>query len=412
MMSEEKAFRLNPGTALLAALALLLLILAQGCATPSRLPAVPQELRDQAQVHVMTGIRFWPDEDPNRFMEEGYASVKREREHLAASGHSGPLPPSHILALSGGGDDGAFGAGLLVGWTDAGDRPRFKGVTGISTGALIAPFAFLGPQYDDVLREVYTNVSQEEIFRPRNILAAVFGDGMADTTPLWNLLKRYVNEELLAAIAAEYEKGRLLFIGTTNLDDRVAVIWNMGKIATYRNAEAVGLFQKIMLASASIPGAFPPVLIDVKVDGKPHQEMHVDGGTIQQVFLYPPAFKLGEVAEAKGIERDRKLYVIRNARLDPKWMEVERRTLSIAGRAVSTLIQMQGIGDLDRIYMMTVRDGFDYNLAYIPGTFNVPHKEDFDTEYMRQLFNLGYELALKGYPWKKFPPGFDSSPLQ
>jgi predicted acylesterase/phospholipase RssA len=317
------------------------------------------------------------------------------------------LPPAGFLAVSGGGDDGAFGAGLLVGWTEAGTRPQFKAVTGISTGALIAPFAFLGPEYDHVLRNVYTNVSADDIYKERSILMVLFKDAMADTTPLWGLIRRYVDRRMLEAIASEHAKGRMLLIGTTDLDARRGVIWNMGKIAASEHPKALELFQSIMIASASIPGAFPPVMIDVEMEGKRFQEMHVDGGAVAQVFLYPPSLHLGELSKDVGLARKRKLYIIRNARLDPDWAEVQRKTMSIAGRAISSLIQAQGIGDLYMLYYSAKRDGIDYNLAYIPPTFKVPHTEDFDTNYMRQLFDLAYGLASDGYPWEKNPPGLE-----
>jgi hypothetical protein len=150
-------------------------------------------------------------------------------------------------------------------------------------------------------------------------------------------------------------------------------------------------------------------MIDVDVDGQHYQEMHVDGGAMSQVFLYPPSINIAEHARANKIARKRVLYLIRNARLDPDRDSVERQTLGIAGKAISSLIHTQGLGDLYRIYLTAKRDGFDYNLAYIPGTFKVAHKEQFDPNYMRPLFNTGYEMAKKGYPWEKTPPGYATS---
>jgi predicted acylesterase/phospholipase RssA len=379
-------------------------LLASGCGTLPRLPAVPHERLGEAVIPGIPDARIHSDFAETDFARMGQEAFEREKAFLAASGHRGPLPPVAFLAVSGGGDDGAFGAGLLVGWTAAGDRPEFKAVTGISTGALIAPFAFLGPDYDHVLRHVYTNVSRKDIFKPRNLLTIPFKDAAADTTPLWSLLSLYVDQKMLDAVAAEYRKGRLLLIGTTDLDSRKGVIWNMGQIAASGAPQALDLFRKIMLASASIPGAFPPVLMDVEVNGKAHQEMHVDGGTVAQVFIYPPSFKLGEMARDTQAQRERTVYIIRNARLDPQWTEVQRRTLSIIGRAISSLIQNQGRGDLVGIYYLSQRDGLDFNLAYIPPTFNEPHLEDFDMVYMRKLFNVGYEMAVAGYPWENAPP--------
>jgi predicted acylesterase/phospholipase RssA len=200
-------------------------------------------------------------------------------------------------------------------------------------------------------------------------------------------------------------------VATADLDARQAIIWNMTRIAASGQPKALELFRSIMIASAAIPGAFPPVMLDVEAGGKQYQEMHVDGGTMAQVFLYPPTIsqKAKELDKGLAKARERKLYIIRNSRLDPEWAQVDRRTLTIVGRAISSLIQMQGIGDLYRLYVTAQKDGLDYNLAYIPPSFNVPKKEDFDTAYMRQLFELGYSMALKGYPWQKDASGFSAT---
>ena len=378
-----------------------LMLASSGCATPRRLPAVPTAAEATAQP--LSGpTRFLVTRDTSGMLAEAKQALERERAWLAANGRGGPLPPASMLAISGGGDAGAFGAGLLTGWTAAGTRPEFKVVTGVSTGALIAPFAFLGSSYDPVLKAVYTEVSQSDIFKPRGLLKGFFGDAMADTTPLFRLVQRHVDRPLLDAIAAEYAKGRLLLVGTTNLDTLEPVIWNMTAIAANHDPRAPELFRKVLLASASIPGAFPPVLIDVEVGGAHYQEMHVDGGAMAQVFMYPPSLQASDM----GVTRQRTLYIIRNARLDPDWASVRRRTLPIVGRAVSGLMQSQGVGDLYRIFLTAQRDGVDYNLAYIPPTFTTPHVKEFDTGYMRQLFRTGFDMAAAGYPWRKEPPGY------
>ena len=387
---------------------LLALLLASGCATPTRLAAVPENLQSQAQLPGLEDVRYriGNADDLAKMAREGMESVKREQAYLETSGHKGSLPPAVYLAISGGGDNGAFGAGLLNGWTAAGDRPTFKLVTGVSTGALTAPFAFLGSDYDATLKEVYTTISAKDIVEPRGFLAALTDDAMADNKPLRNLIGKYVNQELLDAIAAEYAKGRILLVGTTDLDARRGIIWNMTKIATIQDPRALELFQTLLVASAAIPGAFPPVLIDVEANGQPYQEMHVDGGATAQVFVYPPSLNIKDSLRKNGVVRERRAYVIRNSRLDPDWAQVERRAMNIAGRAISSLIQTQGLGDLYRIYLTTQRDGVGFNLAYIPASFNAPHQEEFDTEFMRQLYALGYDMAAKGYPWQKAPPGF------
>ena len=390
--------------------ALCVVLLLAGCATPVRLSAVPENEEAAAVVDGMTGIRYWQKDDLASMTQDSLEAYNREVQLWTAAGHTGPMPPSNFLAISGGGENGAFGAGLLLGWTAAGTRPEFKVVTGISTGALTAPFAFLGPKYDDQLKAVYTTISAKDVLEERGTLAAIFNDAMADNEPLKKLVARYVTPQMLQDIAAENAKGRVLAIGTTNLDARRPVIWNVTKVAASGNPHALELVQKILVASAAIPGAFPPMMIDVQVNGKSYQEMHVDGGASAQVFAYPPALKLAELSKQYGIVRERHLYIIRNGRLDPDWADTQRQTLPIVGRAVSSLIQNQGVGDLYRIYATAQRDGVDFNLAYIPPTFNVPLPEPFDQHYMNELFKLGYDLGSHGYDWQKAPPGL-SSPL-
>jgi len=378
-----------------------------GCATPQRLPAVPTAEIPQATTG-LGQVRYLVAREIDTFAAEAMAAMEREKAWLASQGKTGPLPPAYFLAISGGGDNGAFGAGLLNGWTAAGTRPEFKLVTGVSTGALIAPFAFLGPKYDYVIERVYTQTSQKDIFKKRSFIKGLFDDAMADTSPLAATIAAYVNQPLLDEIAAEYAKGRVLLVGTANLDSLEPVIWNMTAIAASKDPRSLALFRQILRASASIPGAFPPMMIDVEVNGTHYQEMHVDGGTMTQVFLFPPSLTEAEVIKDFG--RTRVVYIIRNARLDADWASVERRTLPIAARAIGSLMTTQGVGDLYRIFATTQKDEMDFNLAYIPPTFNVPHKEEFDTNYMRQLYATGRQMAQAGYQWQKYPPGYASPP--
>ncbi len=262
----------------------------QGCvSTPERLSAVPSAITAQAQIPGMPGVRYVAGGDLTEMFNLSVEGQRREQAYRASQGITGELPPAVFLAVSGGGDNGAFSAGLLNGWTAAGTRPEFKLVTGISTGALIAPFAFLGNKYDATLKEVYTTISAKDVIKTRSFIAGVFGDAMADNAPLWKLTRKSVNADLLKQIADEYAKGRFLLIGTADLDARRPIIWDMGKIASYGGQQALDLFVSIMIASASIPAGFPPVMIDVEADGKHYQEMHVDGGTMAQVFVYPAA---------------------------------------------------------------------------------------------------------------------------
>jgi hypothetical protein len=389
------------------AAALVVAVLLQACGSLPRQDAVPPTLTERAVIPGFPEARFWLDRDLAPFIHSVMQDDKREREALARAGksNSDPLPPASFLAISGGSDAGAFAAGILVGWTAHGNRPQFRVVTGISAGALIAPFAFLGPQYDDVIRKVFTSVRSEDIFRRRNMLVGLASEGMADSEPLSRLVAEYVTPQILAAVAEEYAKGRVLEIGTTDLDAGRPVTWNMGAIAASDAPGALELFHKIMIASTSIPGEVSPVMIDVEIDGKRFQEMHVDGGVITQVFLYPRRILI-ELQRVTGRPYRRELhaYVIRNGKLEPEWSDTERHTLSIAGRAISALIQTQGISDLERIYQTAARDGVDFNLAYIGSDFNYPHNKTFDPEYMKRLFDYAYQLSVNGYPWHKAPP--------
>ncbi len=373
-----------------------------GCSALERKSAVPAQALSKAQIAGLPSVRYLISS------QSGIDALVNDVIQVeAARGKKAFTGDANFLALSGGGDDGAFGAGLLVGWSKQGSRPSFNLVTGISTGALIAPFAYLGKDYDPALQQVYTNITPKDVFIERGILSGIFSDGLADSTPLYQLISKYVDADFLKKIAYEYNThGRWLLIGTTNIDAGQPVIWNMGRIATVGGPEAIELFRRIMLASASIPGAFPPVMFDFLLDGQVFQEMHVDGGASTQVFLYPAS--ASSKAKELGIQRrtNRQAYIIRNSRLDPRWSETERRTLSVAARAISQLIQTQGIGDLYRIYNTAQSDNVGFNLAYIGSDFNEPHTEEFDTKYMNALFQYGYAHAIKGYPWSKYPPGF------
>ncbi len=373
-----------------------------GCSIPERGTGVPQVDTERALPLGLSNARFYADGNPKVMMDEGMQAVGREEAVLRASGIPVTrLPPAIFLAVSGGGDNGAFGAGLLNGWTQTGTRPQFKMVTGVSTGALIAPFAFLGPEYDPALREVYTSMTAEKVYRARGLSAALFDDAMADTSPLSLIIAQYADQKMLDAIAREYQKGRLLMIGTTDLDAQRPVIWNIGAIAASGRPGSLELFRKILRASAAIPGAFQPVFIDVEIDGKKYQEMHVDGGAIAQLFLYPPSIDISTSA----VRRQRTAYIIRNARLDPDYAASERRTLSIAGRAISTMLATSGRNDVLRTYFVSQRDKVDYNLAYIGSDFSAPKTGEFDQSFMRALYAYGERQALDGRAWHKTPPG-------
>jgi predicted acylesterase/phospholipase RssA len=374
-------------------------LLLAGCSSLERLPAVPGALQYEAAVSGMPHIRYrQPQVDG--LLKDLRTTVEREQAALRKKGYDGPLLPISFLALSGGGENGAFGAGLLVGWTARGDRPEFNIVTGISTGALIAPFAFLGPRYDAQLKRLYTEISANDVLKLRSMVGALFDDALADNLPLQRLVEANVTQEVLDAIADESLKGRMLLVGTTDLDAQRSVYWNLTLMAESRSPQALALIRKILVASAAIPGELPPAMIDVEVQGRRYQEMHVDGGTTQQVFMLPPELVITSVAR-----RERTIYVIRNSRMLVESSEVKRDALAIAGRAVSSLVHSQGIGNLYEIAAQARRDGAHFRLAYIPDSFDQELAEAFDRKYMNELFLVGYGLGAAGYPWATHPPG-------
>jgi len=378
----------------------------QGCATLRPRSPLPDALESKVEVPGFPGVRAWGDEVSESLTKSARDSMRQER---VAYGDAVFKKPVTFLALSGGGSAGAFGVGVLYGWTEHGDRPQFNMVTGISTGALIAPFAFLGPQYDPLLRVCYTTTRTKDILKMKSLLTILWREAVADSQPLAKLVAKQVDAQVLAAIAREHAKGRRLFIGTTQLDAQRLVIWDMGAIATQGTPEALELFRTILVASASIPGAFPPQYINVSAGGRMYQEMHVDGGTTAEVILYEGALKpFARLRKAaKHGVRPRSLYIIRNSQVTGEWAKVKPRITSIGPRAISTLIKAQGVGDLYRLFAFAKRDYMDYNLAAIPEDFKATKREEFDPVYMTKLFNLGYEMARKGFPWEKYPPFFE-----
>jgi hypothetical protein len=374
---------------------------AGGCGQVLRHP-VPVALMDQAHLPgVPDGVRAWGDQFSPAFQQSVIDSIRQAR--LAYGDH----PPVDVLAISGGGSYGAFGAGLLCGWTARGDRPNFRLVTGVSAGAILAPFVFLGPGYDHQMRTLATTISNDQVFQFKGLLTIFTSDSLTDTAPLAKFLSNFYDADLLRAIAAEHAKGRRLLVATTNLDAQRPVIWDMGAIATVGTPAALQLFRRVILASAAIPVLFPPVYLPVRAAGKDYDEMQVDGGTTAQIALFGDAInvpKLAAIAALPPAPRRPDLYLIRNARLGPEAEAVEPRVADIAGRAVATLTKSESAGELYRIYQVARRDGFAYHLAAIPDGMRLPQGEGFDHAVMQSLFEQGFDLGRAGFPWKGQPP--------
>ena len=375
-----------------------------GCSMTIPRDVLPERLVDEAELAGMPGVRIWGDASEKSLETLVRAEASKMGRRAARREREGRPAALNLVAISGGAANGAFGAGLLVGWSDAGTRPDFDLVTGVSAGALIAPFVYLGQDRDPQIKELFTKYAQEDILNT-NVVSGLFGGAaLADSTPLANLIAKYVDERFLRDVARERMKGRVLLVGTTNLDAQRPVLWDMGRIAMSNHPQALDLFRKVLLASASIPGVFAPVRIQVRANGRTYEELHVDGGVTQQVFVAPPSVAINSVDP--GVKRlTRRLFIISNGKISPEWEPIEASALSIAGRSLSTLTKNQGIGDLYRIYATAQRDGTEFNLAVIPSAFKVKSPEPFDQRYMRALYDVGYQAGFRGYPWMKAPPG-------
>ena len=355
----------------------------------------------------MPDVRDWGDEPSPHFQEDLIQSV---REASEATGSDLGSQPMRALVLSGGGSNGAFGAGFLNGWTEAGTRPKFKLVTGISTGALIAPYAFLGSDYDARLEEVFTTVTNKDIYQFRSPFTVLKKYSLTRTDPLALKLEEVIDDEMLQAIASEHRRGRRLFVGTTNLDAQRLVVWNMGAIAASGRPGSLDLFRRVLLASASIPVAFPPVYIEVDVDGKRFDEMHVDGGVTAEFFLWGA---MVDVVEARHEFQDESvqssppsIYIIRNSQIDAAAEQVEPKLIDIASRSMITVLKAVAMGDLIRIWALAERDGVDFNYVGIPPEHAEADASTFDPADMRRLFELGRAMALDPEPWRKEPPSW------
>lgn len=351
------------------------------------LPRTPYSAADanNSRVLELDGLRRYTDEPASKFRFE-----KDDRS-----------PTRTYLALSGGGADGAYGVGVLNGWTAAGTRPSFSVVSGVSTGGLIAPFAFLGSEYDDTLREVYTSGIAESLLDDPSVIRVLFGSGLFGNTRLRELVARYVGPEILAAVARENARGRKLLVVTTDLDTQRTVVWDMGKIAAVGSPEALRLFRDVMAASASIPLVFPPILIEAEGQGRRFQEMHVDGGVTAPVLTLPDAlFFQGRLPGNSRMN----IYILVNKKLERTFELVSNGTLEVASRSLSSITQSQTRSVIFSTYDFARRNRWGFHLSYIERNYPAAPKEGFDTAYMRTLYQHGYEKAASGHAWSSTLP--------
>lgn len=385
-----------------------LLALTAACSAAPR-NAEPPGSAGKASIAGFTDIRYFVFTQPDAIRTMLYQAYKDEAPDSYQDQPDGSRVYNY-LAVSGGGSDGAFGAGLLNGWSKAGDRPSFKVVTGVSTGALIAPFAFLGPKYDETLKKAYTTVDASHVFIMRSYLSMLFSESLTDTAPLREMVASFIDEKLLADIAAEHAKGRRLLVASTNLDAEEPVVWDLGAIASSKSKKKLDLFRSILVASASIPAVFPPTMFDVEVDGKKYDEMHVDGGVFFQSFSIGSMIDLPRaIKEAHPDFKGRvvqRLYVVRNGRITPDPKEVPRGLPNIAVRAIGSMFKVSGINDLWRLYLGTIHDQIEFRYVSIPPEYKGTTEEQFNQAEMINQYNYGEKLGLAGIPWAVTPPGY------
>ena len=316
--------------------------------------------------------------------------------------------PRNVLVLSGGGVNGAYTAGVLKGWTASGTRPQFDVVTGISTGALIAPLAFLGPEYDGELERLYTSIRQENVFRPR----LLWLDSLVSSKPLEQQIAARATPKILQEIAEAHRRGRRLYVGTTNLDKKKLVVWDMGAIAARNSAESRSLFQRVLLASCSIPGLLPPVPIDIEIDGKQFTELHVDGGVTACVFLQPQMIGIGPNGVMRADARPVSIHVIVAGKLHQVAGPTKPGLLSIAGESLSVVLQAKTEDELTQVFMLARYVNAAFRLTGIPEDFATSGDcMSFDPQVMRGLFDVGHRGGKDGTAWRPFPPGLETTQI-
>ena len=346
-------------------------------------PPFSESTDELAGVPGMPSARFWAD------------SVSDFEQAL-------PQEPGPWLILSEGGEDGAYGAGVLSGWTKEGSRPIFSVVTGTSTGALIAPYAFLGADYDDRLHQQYTTVTAADIVELRATRESMF-----DAWPLASLIAKIITPELLRNIADEHQRGRRLFVVTTNLDAARPVIWNMGVIAAQGGEEGLRLFRQVLLASASIPGMFQPVMIDVQAGGQHFQEMHADGGAAAPFYIAPESFLLGAADHRLPASA---IYIVINGKLTPEFQMTDRTTASILGRSIGVALKAAARAEIAVVYSVARHQGIDVSVAAVDPGFSYETHGPFDTQRMKALFDIGFEQARNHAAFRnQLEPGSTSS---
>lgn len=375
-----------------------------GCSRSNEQPPIPAELVSAAQIPGIPQAREWGD---GPIGASRVAEVSDASPSPAAKDSSGQ--PFRVLAISGGGANAAFTAGVLSGWSQAGNRPSFDVVTGVSAGALAAPFALLGPARDSTLKSLFTGLAGADLVRERSRIVAFFSDSLASAEPLRRLIEQHFDAALMQEIAAEHRRGRRLFVGTTHVYAGRPMTWDLGAIAASGHAGALALLQQILLASSAVPILLPPVYIEVEANGRRYHEMHVDGGTTQQVFIAPSAVDWASLQKRAQGYGGLEFYVIRNGRVQSEYMLMPDRVVPLGEHAMHLLAQSQGVGDLYITYLQAKQLGAGYRAAWIGDEFQAPWTQWYDPPYVQALFEYGYRKSVQGNLWHEEPPGFVAS---
>lgn len=379
----------------MALLAGLMALALTACMVPQPRPLVSPEARNAAVIPGIPEARMWGDGDPRVILDH----AKRDADWARAAA---PDQTFDLLALSGGGADGAFAAGFMKGWTASGTRPPFAVVTGVSTGALVAPFAFAGPAWDDVLERAYTGEAAANLLQTDGLIFGLLGTALFKAEPLRNLVGSFVTPELLAAVAEGHAQGRRLIVVTTNLDAQRPVLWNMGAIASSKRPDRLALFRDVLVASASVPGLFPPVMIKTEAFGRPMVEMHVDGGATTPVYTLPDTLP-GMIDSLPNAHRVRFHVIINNALvLRPDL--VPEATVPVIMTAFSTMIRNHTRSVLAATRAMSEEFGMGFSAVWIPEDAVGKTLAAFDADHMRALFQRGFAMGRSGTAWQTSVP--------
>lgn len=336
-------------------------------------------------------LRMWANEAPD-FLYSAHnqtTPIKVEGEQL------------NILALSGGGVNGAYGAGVLMGLQEKGELKEYAIITGISAGALIAPFVFIGGDAMPKMKEVMLNINDKSVLGKKNFLNTLFKDAFTDGENLYDFIADAYPEPMIEAMAQQHRNGKRLFIGSTHFDSGELVIWNIGAIANSDLADKSELIYKVLAASASIPGVFPPQFIDVEHDGETLEELHVDGGLAAQVFFNPSNFDYQQISEALGLEKAPQLDVIRNGALKAPYRPLKDKGLDLVSKSVSSLTLAQTRGDLYRMKYISEINDIEMQFTYIDQDFGYAKvtKDMFDQHYLLTIYEYGFKKATQGQLW-------------